>query len=389
MQRERFLKQIQQAFEHAPVVALLGPRQCGKTTLARQYFKENQGTPSQYYDCEYAPDQIRLQEPTLALEHAEGLIVIDEIQRQPNLFPLLRVLVDQISPQQRYLILGSASKDLIQQSSESLAGRIHYIELTPFAYHEFDDVNEIQKLWLRGGFPRSYLAKNTAESMQWRLNYIRTFLEQDIPNLGLTIPAENLRRFWLMLAHYHGQVANASALGNALDLSHNTIRRYIDLLTGTFMVRQLPPWHENLKKRQVKSNKIYFKDSGLYHALLNISDQEHLYTTPQIGASWEGFALESLIRHLGLEEHECYFWATHTQTELDLLVIRGLQRWGFEFKFSKTPKLTKVMQTVMDDLKLSRLVVIYPGEHPIRLSKEVTCIGLESFLNTPPEHWLT
>lgn len=225
----------------------------------------------------------------------------------------------------------------VHASSESLAGRIHYIELTPFSYNEVDDLN---KLWFRGGFPRSYLAETVEDSINWRLDYVRTFLEQDIPNLGIRIPPEQLRRFWMMLAHYHGQLFNASEIGNALDLSHNIIQRYLDILAGTFMVRQLAPWHENIAKRQVKSKKIYFRDSGIFHTLLNIGQQESLLIHPKLGASWEGFALESVIRALKVNYHDCYFWSTYSGAELDLLILQGTDRQGFEFKFSKTPALS-------------------------------------------------
>lgn len=380
MERYIDLKHIQEAFETSKIVAILGPRQCGKTTLAREYFKIHHGLSEQYFDLENPQDALRLSDPLLALEDMDGLIVIDEIQRVPDLFPVLRVLVDKENLKQRYLILGSASRELIRQTSESLAGRIHYMELTPFSFHEAPDLD---KLWLRGGFPLSYLANTIKNSMQWRLDYIRTFLEQDIPALGIQIPAANLRRFWMMLAHYHGQLMNASEIGNALSISHHTVQKYLDILSGTFMVRQLHPWYENIAKRQVKTKKIYFRDSGIFHTLLNISDHAALLTTPKIGASWEGFALEAIIRHLHVDAQDCYFWAAHGAAELDLLIVKGDQRLGFEFKFSKTPQITRSMQQALTDLKLSKLTIIYPGEHLIRLSPNITCIGLKSFLMQP------
>lgn len=377
MKRNDELEDLHGDFKTTKVVALLGPRQCGKTTLARDYFKKYHGVSEQYFDLENPHDILRLSDPMLTLEEIEGLIVMDEIQRVPDLFPVLRVLVDQKKPKQRYLILGSASRELIQQSSESLAGRIHYRELTPFSYHE---VSDLKKLWLRGGFPLSYLARSTAASMQWRLDYVRTFLEQDIPALGVRVRPANLRRFWMMLAHYHGQIMNAAEIGNALDLSHHTVQKYLDILSGTFMVRQLAPWHENIAKRQVKAKKIYFRDSGIFHTLLNISDRPELLIHPKLGASWEGFALEEVIRYLKVDAQDCYFWNVHNGPELDLLIVQGTQRIGFEFKFSKTPQLTHSMQQAMKDLKLKKLTVIYPGEHRIKLSREVTAIGLEPFL---------
>lgn len=378
MKRKEYLSEIETGFRSAKIVAILGPRQCGKTTLAREYFKNNQGQKQNYFDLENPIDLSRLIDPMLGLSELSGLIVIDEIQRLPDLFPILRVLADRDNPHQQFLILGSASRELIRQSSESLAGRIHYMELTPFSFEEVDHFNT---LWLRGGFPLSYLATNDFDSMRWRQDYIRTFLEQDIPNLGINIPAQNLRRFWMMLAHYHGQIFNASEIGNSLDLSHPTVQRYLDILTGTFMMRQLNPWYENISKRQVKSKKVYFRDSGIFHALLNIPDYESLLGNPKIGTSWEGFALESVIRHLKVDARDCYFWATHNQTELDLLIVQGMKRYGFEFKFTKNPTLTKSMQISLADLNLEELTVIYPGDMNFQLNKKIICKGLIEFLN--------
>lgn len=376
MQRTVYITKLENAFRVAPVVAILGPRQTGKTTLAKTYFAREAGQSACYFDLENPLDLLRLQDPMLALEDLTGTIVIDEIQRFPDLFTVLRVLVDQ-KKQRRFLILGSASRELIAQSSESLAGRIHYIELTPFS---FEETHEYENLWLRGGFPLSYLAETDADSSQWRNDYVKTFLEQDIPNLGIKVPAQNLRRFWMMLAHHHGQLFNASELGVSLDLSHTTVKKYLDILTGTFMLRQLQPWHENIAKRQVKSPKIYFRDSGLYHTLLHIETQPALWTHPKLGASWEGFALESVIRHLDVDQHDCYFWATHNQAELDLLVMQGLQRIGFEFKHTKVPKLTPSMKIAMEDLKLNKLIVIYAGDKIFKLAADITCMPLVAFL---------
>ncbi len=379
MERSTYLGKIKAAFEISKVVALLGPRQCGKTTLARQYFKQEQGQIQNYFDLENPTDLSRLSDPILGLENLENLIVIDEIQRLPNLFPILRVLVDRENSKARFLILGSASRDLIKQSSETLAGRIHYMELTPFSYGEVDDLN---RLWLRGGFPLSYLASSNQASMQWRRDYVRTFLEQDIPNLGIKIPAAQLRRFWMMLAHYHGQLFSASEIGNSLDLSHHTIQKYLDILTGTFMMRQLNPWYENISKRQVKSKKVFFRDSGIFHALLDIPDYKHLLMYPKLGASWEGYAMESVIRHLQADPEDCYFWAIHGQAELDLLIVRGTEKIGFEFKYSKAPTLTRSMEQVIENLKLAKLTIIYPGELGIRLTRNIECVGLGAFLRT-------
>lgn len=377
--RTSYIQKIEYGFQVSPIVVLLGPRQCGKTTLSNLYFESQQGIKEYYFDLENPIDLLRLQDPMLALEEMNNLIVIDEIQRIPELFPVLRVLVDQKKPKRRFLILGSASRELIHQSSESLAGRIHYIELTPFSYEEVD---HLERLWIRGGFPLSYLADDEVKSSHWRRDYIKTYLEQDIPNLGINIPALHLRRFWMMLAHYHGKLFNASELGNSLDISHNTAKKYLDILQGTFMVRVLQSWHENISKRQVKSSKIYFRDSGIYHSLLNINNQHELSANPVLGSSWEGFALEEIIRHLKAEPEDCYFWATHNKAELDLLVVKGNQRLGFEIKHTKTPKVTLSMKIALEDLKLEKITVIYAGDKQFKLTPFIECIPLGKFLKS-------
>ncbi len=373
MLRELYIEQIKKAYQVTPIVAILGPRQCGKTTLARQF----QPVPKEnYFDLEDLTDISRLQDPKLALGHLRGLIVIDEIQKVPNLFSTLRVLVDQNKDQQ-YLILGSASRELIKQSSDSLAGRVSYIELTHFI---FSEVNNMERLWLRGGFPLSYLAKDNEMSFLWRTSYVRTFLEQDIPNLGIKVPATQLQRFWMMMSHYHGRILNASEIGRSLNVSHNTIRQYIDILSGSFMLRQLQPWFENLKKRQVKSPKIYFRDSGIFHNLLGIETQTDLQTIPKIGISWEGFALEQIISMMRARPQECYFWATHNQAELDLLIISKGKRLGFEFKYTSIPKITKSMLIAKADLNLDVLTVIFPGKERFKLTQNIEAVGLERWL---------
>lgn len=379
MLRTQYINQIYKSFEYSRAVALLGPRQCGKTTLAKQVFAEHKVPITNYFDLENPLDLARLDEAMLAIEPLSGLIVIDEIQRAPELFSVLRVLIDQ-SQNKQFLLLGSASRELIRQSPESLAGRIEYIELTPFSYEEVH--GNIEEIWLRGGFPLSYLANSEENSMNWRKIYIRTFLEQDLPNLGINIFPGNLRRFWLMLAHYHGQIFNASEIGGALNLSHNTIRQYLDILTSTFMVRQLTPWYENIAKRQVKSPKIYFRDSGLFHTLLNVNDINELRINPRIGSSWEGFALESVIRHIGADAQDCYFWATHNQAELDLFIVEGMKRRGFEFKYTQAPKITPSMKIALEDLQPEKITVIYPGKKRYFLHDKIECIGLEEFLNS-------
>lgn len=378
--RKTFLQQIQSLFRTHPIVALLGPRQCGKTTIARMYCKELPTISKEnYFDLESSLDLERLQNPMLALGPLTGLIVIDEIQRRPDLFPLLRVLVDREENKQNFLILGSASRDLIQQSSESLAGRIAYIELTPFSFAEVD---QLERLWLRGGFPRSYLAATDLESFQWRDAYIRTFLEQDISNLGFRIAPIALRRFWLMLSHYHGNLWNASELGRSFGASDTTMRHYLDILTGTFMIRQLQPWHENIGKRQVKSPKIYFRDSGIFHALLQIQSLEELRTHPKLGASWEGFALEEIIKANQYRGEDCFFWSTYAAAEIDLIVPQKGGFHGFEFKYSDAPKLTKSMQIALQDLSLKELLVIYPGETDYALSEKIHVRGLKNYLRS-------
>lgn len=319
-------------------------------------------------------DLARLENPMLVLpDLSENLIVIDEIQRRPDLFPALRVLVDEPKRKQKYLILGSASRDLIKQSSETLAGRIGYIELTPFSLDEVDHENV---LFLRGGFPKSYLAENDEESYRWRESYITTFLERDIPALGFQIPPEQIRRCWMMLAHYHGQIFNASEIGKSLGVSDHTVRKYLDILIGTFMIRCLQPWHENLKKRQIKSPKIYFRDSGILLALLGIKDEKKLNVYPKLGSFWEGFALEEIIRQSRARSEECYFWGTQSGAELDLFIIKDGKRIGFEFKYTDRPSITSSMKIALADLNLDHLYIVYPGKHVFKLADKITARGL-------------
>jgi predicted AAA+ superfamily ATPase len=376
--RQQYLDELVKAFKVHPVVGILGPRQCGKTTLAKQYLSQLAlKSDRNYFDLEDSTDLARLADPKMALESLTGLIVIDEVQRAPELFPILRVLVDAYKGKQQYLILGSASQTLLKQSSESLAGRIEYLSLSPLSCYEAQDLN---KLWLRGGFPNSYLALDDDASFRWRHAYIRTFLERDIPNLGIKIAPAHLHRFWMMLAHYHGNIMNFSELAKSMNISTNTVIHYLDILVGTFMVRRLQPWYENISKRQVKSPKIYFRDSGLYHALLQIQNNDALYTHPKLGASWEGFALEEIIRRYQVPENEVYFWATHNQAELDLLIFHKGQRLGFEFKYNSAPKTTKSMHIAIKDLNLDKLTVIYPGKIRYHLGEKIEVVGLESFV---------
>lgn len=377
MIRQFFLNKIKQAFQVTKVVAILGPRQCGKTTAAKQYIEKQSHFPKEnYFDLEDYRDRERLSDPLLSLSSLSGLIVIDEIQRAPNLFETLRVLVDNKELDQHYLILGSASHDLIAQSSETLAGRITYLELTPFM---FDEIHQMEKLWIRGGYPLSVLGASDEISVAWRKGYIQTFLERDIPALGINIPPEQLRRFWMMLAHYHGNMFNASELGRSLGVSHKIMKEYANILTGTFMVRQLQPWYENIGKRQVKTPKIYIRDSGIFHTLIGVNTNSDLLVNPKLGASWEGFALEQIIFHLDAQQEECYFWGTHQQAELDLLIIKNGKRLGFEIKYSAAPKLTKSMQIAQEDLALDSLTVVYPGDIEYPLTKDIHVKPLKAF----------
>lgn len=384
MDRPQYIYEIERLFRTHRVVALLGPRQCGKTTLARMYSRNQPDfKPVNYFDLESSVDVQRLQNPMLSLQPLQGLIVIDEIQRTPDLFTTLRVLVDNESFTQRFLILGSASPQLILQSSESLAGRIAYVEVTPFSFNEIgrDDIGNLERLWIRGGFPKSYLAETERDSFDWREFYIRTFLEQDIPNLGLKIPPNTLRRFWIMLANYHGNLWNASELSRSFGISDGTCRHYLDILSGTYMVRQLQPWWENISKRQVKAPKIYFRDSGILHSLLNIQNIDELRVNPKIGASWEGFALEEVIRIHQIRHQDCYFWATYSGAEIDLLLHHKGKFIGIEFKYSDAPKMTKSMQIALKELNLKHIYVIYPGDIDYPLSENVTVMGLKNYLS--------
>jgi uncharacterized protein len=351
-----------------PVTAILGPRQCGKTTLAGTLAADS------YFDLENPQDLARLEQPQLALEDLTGLIIIDEIQRLPDLFPLLRYLVDQ-EKNRKFVILGSASRDLIRQSSESLAGRIAYFQLGGFRLSDIEP-KAVKALWWRGGLPRSFLAASDNESLLWRNQYVTTFLERDIPQLGITIPARTLRRFWTMLSHYHGQIMNYSELGRSFGVSDMTIRKYCDILEGTFMVRILQPWSINIGKRLVKRPKLYLRDSGLFHALLSIETPEQLHASPRFGASWEGFALDCVCRTLGKEDGDLYFWHTHAGAELDLFWQAGGQSWGVEFKYEDAPRLTRSMKTAVEDLKLERLWVVYPGKSAYRLTEKVQALPL-------------
>ncbi len=368
IQRLSTIAVIRTALERSRIVALLGPRQCGKTTLARQFVSPDSRN---YFDLEDPLSLARLDEPMTALRDMKGLVVIDEVQRRPELFPVLRVLADRDPLPARFLILGSASPGLLRQSSESLAGRLETVVIGGFGMPDLGE-DEYERHWLRGGFPLSFLAKDDSDSLAWRKNFIQTFLERDIPQFGIGTPSPMLLRFWTMLAHYHGQVWNAAEPARSLGVNESTVRRYLDLLQGVFMVRQLQPWHENLKKRQVKSPKIYFRDSGLLHQLLGIRTMKELLSHPKCGASWEGYIVEEAIN--SVKPDEAFFWATHGGAELDLLFFKDGRRMGVEIKRVDAPRLTTSMRVALEDLALDRLAIVYPGERRFHLAENIEIV---------------
>jgi len=362
-----------------PVVAILGARQVGKTTLARSY-GASQTRPTTFFDLERSQDLARLEDAELALRDLKGIVVLDEIQRRPDIFPTLRYLADRPRKPARFLVLGSASPELLRQSSESLAGRIAYHELPGLTLDEVG-IKQFDRLWLRGNFPRSYLARSDADSRAWRDEFVRTFLERDIPQFGISIPALTLERFWAMLAHCHGQVWNASDFGRSFGVSHHVTRRYLEALQATFMVRVLRPYTANIKKRQVKSPKVYLRDTGILHSFLDIRSRLDLERHPKIGASWEGYLLETVVHRLGVRSRQCYFWATHTGAELDLLVIHGRHRYGFEFKRTTAPRITSSMRSALDSLDLTRLDVVHAGTETFSLAAKVRAVAATSLLD--------
>lgn len=373
IERQEDIAKLTRLLKSYPVVAILGARQVGKTTLARQVAKRLR-SQVHYFDLEDHVDLEKLADPGLALRDLRGLVVIDEVQRRPDLFPTLRVLADRTGKPARFLVLGSAAPRLLRQSSESLAGRIHYHELSGLSLADVGP-REFDRRWLRGGYPRAFLAKTDAEAGEWRENLVRTYLERELPELGIVLPSVTMRRFWTMLAHYHGQRWSASEFARAFGVSDSTVRRQLDSLTSTFMVRQLLPWSENIGKRQVKAPKLYISDSGLLHQLLNIRSMEDLQGHPKVGASWEGLLIEEVVRHLGIRFDEAHYWATHQGAELDLLVVRGRQRLGFEIKRAEAPKLTPSMRIALEDLKLTRLDVIHAGKDTYPMSERVRAVA--------------
>lgn len=357
-----------------PVVALVGARQVGKTTLARQIVDASGGA-CHWFDLEDPTHAERLADPKVALQGLTGLVVLDEVQRAPAVFPALRVLVDRPTNAARFLILGSAAPDLRRQSGESLAGRLATHTLGGFDLTEVA-TDALDVLWHRGGFPRSFLAPSDLASATWRREFVRTYVERDVPQLGVRVPAATIRRFWTMLAHYHGNTWNASEIAASFGVTQATVRRYLDLLVGTYLVRQLAPWHENLAKRQVKAPKVYLEDTGLLHTLLGLDSLEAVLSHPKCGASWEGFVIGQVARRLGAEPEQCYFWGTHAGAELDLLVVRGAERRGFEVKRTSTPMRTKSIDVALRDLKLDSIDVIYPGDETFALGPQVRAVAL-------------
>lgn len=371
IERRDLKKRIRESLRRSRIVALVGPRQCGKTTLARAFMPLDSYN---YFDLEDPSSLARLSQPMTALECLKGLIVIDEIQRMPDLFPVLRVLADRLPLPARFLILGSASPNLLSQASESLAGRIETISMSGFGLPELG-ISAHESHWLRGGFPPSYLASSEQDSLAWRKNFIQTFLEQDLRQWGIMAPSLTLLRFWTMLAHYNGQLWNVSEPARSLGISEPTVRRYLDILTGLFMVRQLQPWHANLKKRQIRSPKIYFRDTGLLHQLLGIRLKKDLFSHPKCGASWEGYVIEEVLKNANPDEQ--YFWRTHNGAEIDLVVVKDGRIFGVECKWIDAPRLTPSMRIAKDDLKLEKIIVVYPGKRRYEIAKNIHAIPLQ------------
>lgn len=373
--RSTLIESVRQALSRSRVVALLGPRQCGKTTLGAQLLAPDSGN---YFDLEDPASLARLDEPMTALRGLKGLVVIDEVQRRPDLFPVLRVLADRMPLPARFLILGSASPTLLRQSSESLAGRIALIQMSGFSLEEVGPAAHVRH-WLRGGFPLSYLAEDDARSSLWRADFIRTFLERDLGQMGFSIPSATLLRFWTMAAHYHGQIWNNAQIAGSMNIGEKPVRRYLDVLTDLYMMRKLQPWHANLKKRQVKSPKVYFRDTGLLHYLLGLRTEKELWTHPKCGASWEGYVIEESLK--AVEPEEAFFWATHQGAEIDLVLIKDGHMLGVECKRVDAPRLTPSMRIALDDLKLERIAVVYPGAKRFPLAERVEAVPFDALVD--------
>ena len=371
------LNQIKSGFDRSPIVSITGLRQSGKTTLAKDFASQYQGSCT-HFDFEDPRSLARLSEPMSALENLSGLVVIDEVQRLPAIFPVLRVLADRKEKPACFLLLGSASPLLIKEISESLAGRVALLEMDGFNLMEVGSA-ESKVLWNRGGLPPSFLAGSDTSSLQWRKDFMTLFVERDLPQFGVTFPSAAMRRFWAMLAHYHAQTWNASELAKSFDVSQAIIRKKLDILTGAFAIRQLPAWYENLGKRTVKSPKIYLRDSGLLHALLDLSTFDQLQSHPKLGSSWEGFCIEQILSITG--SSNAYFWATHAGSELDLFILHKGKRIGVEIKYSDGPSTTRSMRQALEDLSLDHLFVVYPGKENYPLDKNITVTSLPSLLS--------
>jgi predicted AAA+ superfamily ATPase len=368
-------KKVRLAFGYGRIVALLGPRQCGKTTLARQFISPD---AAHYFDLENPISAARLTEPMNTLSKLKGVVVIDEVQRQPDLFPILRVLADRKPLPAKFLILGSASPELVKHSSESLAGRLARVAMAGFSLSEVG-LSALNRLWLRGGLPRSFLAKTEKDSFNWRKDFIQSFVERDLPAYGIMLPALTLARLWVMLAHYHGQLLNSSEIARSLGINELTVKRYLDVLSGVFMVRQLQPWYVNIKKRQVKAPKVYIRDSGILHSLLGIHTMFDLSTNPKYGASWEGYVIEQIISLVAPEE--VYFWATHNGAEIDLVFVKDSHLYGIECKRADAPVITPSMRLALTDLKLARIAVIYPGKQRYLLHRQIEVVPVEALVD--------
>lgn len=375
IKRAKYIEGIKRAIDRSRAVALLGPRQCGKTTLAQEFVDID--SPN-YFDLEDPSCLMALSDPKSVLAPLRGLVVIDEVQRRPDLFPLLRVLLDRKPLPAKFLILGSASPDLLRQSSESLAGRLELVEMGGFDLIEVEQ-KQSSCLWVRGGFPLSFLAGNAQDSFAWRKNFISTFLERDLRQQGIDAPAVTLHRYWAMLANSHGQIWNAAPIASSLGISEPTVRKYLDVLTGVFMVRQLQPWHVNIKKRQVKSPKIYLRDTGILNLFLELKTEAEIVRHPTCGASWEGFVIEQLIRALEIDYP--YFWATHQGAEIDLVFNKGGRMYGVEIKRADAPTMTPSMRSALQDLQLEQIVVIYPGNKRYSVHERVTVIPFAEMLS--------
>ncbi|QKE41697.1 MAG: ATP-binding protein [Ferrovum myxofaciens] len=387
--RTRHLELLKRQLVNFPVVAILGARQVGKTTLARQLEVDWAG-PKHHFDLEDQDDQARLADPAFILRELKGLVVLDEIQLRPDIFPLLRVLADRSDRPAHFLLLGSAAPELLKRTAESLAGRVVFHELDGLALDEIapfaSEPDWLDIRWLRGGFPRALLANDMQFSREWRDAFIRTYLERDLPQLGIHLPALTLRRFWTMLAHYHGQTWNGSELARALGVSDKTVSRYLDILEGTFMAYRLLPWHANISKREVKAPKVYVADTGLLHSLLGIGEREALLAHPKCGASWEGFVLREVIRRTGAKRGEAFFWGVHGGAELDLLILQEGRRLGFEIKLTKSPQVTASMRSSKETLVLDHLYVMCHGEgEPWPLAQGVTAVPAACLAS---EQWL-